>query len=154
LRYALEAVAAVRRKGISLELKIVGEAFNKPGDRETEIEASQMIQTLGLTDCVERHRFLTFTELLALSARCHLFLAPSVTAGDGDSEGTPFVLQQMMATAMPSIATVHSDIPYLYGDLRHLLVPERDSEAIGERLMRYAENPALLGEHGSLMRAQ
>ena len=152
VQYSLKAIADARKAGVPVELHLVAEATSKPGDRETEADAVRLIESLGLTDAVIRYTFLTFRELLALALRCHVFLAPSVTAADGDSEGTPFVLQQMMATAMPAIATVHSDIPYIFGELTHLLVAERDAPAITERLLAYAGNPALLAEHGRLFR--
>ena len=47
----------------------------------------------------------------------------------------------MAMTGMPSIATVHSDIPFLFGEHEDLLVAERDWRAIGERLIRYADSP-------------
>jgi colanic acid/amylovoran biosynthesis glycosyltransferase len=152
LQYALNAIATVRRMGYAVEMQLVAEAANKPGDRETEAAALQLIKDLNIADIVVRHSFLAFRNLLDLSYQCHVFLAPSVTAGDGDSEGTPFVLQQMMATAMPAVATRHSDIPYVFGPLEHLLVDERDSQGITDRLLRYAENPTLLLEHGELLR--
>jgi colanic acid/amylovoran biosynthesis glycosyltransferase len=71
---------------------------------------------------------------------------------DGDAEGTPFVLQQMMATGMPAIATMHSDIPYLFGEHAHLLVPERDARAIADRLQRYADEPDSLVTDGTALR--
>lgn len=154
IEFVLEGVAAARKAGVAVEVDIVAEATDKPGDRETEARVLQRIKDLGLEDVVVRHSFLTFRELLALALRCHVFVAPSVTATDGDSEGTPFVLQQMMATAMPVIATKHSDIPYLFGELSSLLVRERDSQGIAERLQEYAEKPTLLREHGRLYRAQ
>ncbi len=125
LRYALEGLAAARAAGLQIDFHIVAEGGNKPGDRETEADAVQLIDRLGLTGSVIRHRFLPFREMLALALRSHVFLAPSVIAVDGDSEGTPFVLQQMMATAMPVIATRHADIPFILGDLHELLVEER-----------------------------
>jgi colanic acid/amylovoran biosynthesis glycosyltransferase len=81
-----------------------------------------------------------------------VFVAPSVTAADGDSEGTPFVLQQVMATGMPVIATDHSDIPFLVGDLTRTLVPERDAGAIAERIQGFWEDPASLLAEGELLR--
>ena len=152
--YVLQGVAQARRAGVPIELHLVGEATSKAGDRETELGVLGLIGDLGLDDAVVRYTFVPFNELLALALRCHVFVAPSVTAVDGDSEGTPFVLQQMMATAMPVIATRHSDIPYLFGDLEALLMNERDAESIGARLVEYAGNPRLLGEHGRQFRRQ
>jgi colanic acid/amylovoran biosynthesis glycosyltransferase len=152
LLYALQAVAAVREAGCPVELQLVAEASQKPGDQGTKTAALSMIRELGIEDIVVHHPLMAFDDLLRLSLRCHVFLAPSVTAADGDAEGTPFVLQQMMATAMPTISTQHSDIPYLFGDLSHLLVAERDSQAIASRLLSYAEDPERLLEHGGLFR--
>jgi colanic acid/amylovoran biosynthesis glycosyltransferase len=154
LRYALEGIAAARAAGAEIELHLVGEAVNKAGDRETEVDALGLIERLGLTKSIVRYPFVAFRELLAIALRSHVFLAPSVTAADGDSEGTPFVLQQMMATGMPVIATRHADIPYLFGEHRSLLVAERDSEAIAKRLVEYDRSPDLLAEHGRMLRRQ
>jgi colanic acid/amylovoran biosynthesis glycosyltransferase len=154
LRYALEGAAAARAAGVRIELHIVGEATNKRGDRETEVDAAKVIADLGLSDVVVRYPFVAFHELLSIALRSHIFLAPSVTAADGDSEGTPFVLQQMMATGMPVIATRHADIPYLFGEHESMLVAERDSNAIARQLIEYDGNADLLVEHGRRMRRQ
>jgi hypothetical protein len=62
------------------------------------------------------------------------------------------VLQQMMATAMPCIATMHSDIPYIFGEYSDLLVPERDAVAIADRIQRYVDDPDLLITDGTALR--
>ncbi|MCI0621710.1 MAG: glycosyltransferase [Acidobacteria bacterium] len=152
LRYALESAALALREGVRLELLVVGEASHKPGDRETKTEALQLIQELNIQKIVTFFPFLTFRELLDLALSSHVFVAPSVKAADGDAEGTPFVLQQMMATGMPVVATIHSDIPYVFGDLKDLLVPERDAKAIAERLVDYASSPDQLVAHGMSLR--
>ena len=97
---------------------------------------------------------LRFHEFLSLALDSHVFVAPSVTAIDGDAEGTPFVLQQVMATGMPSVATYHSDIPYLFGEHQHLLVPERDARSIADRLQRYVDIPDTLVSDGAILRDQ
>jgi glycosyltransferase involved in cell wall biosynthesis len=58
----------------------------------------------------------------------------------------------MMATAMPVIATDHSDIPYIFGEHRDLLVPERDAGAIVTRLQEYTDEPERLASDGLAMR--
>jgi colanic acid/amylovoran biosynthesis glycosyltransferase len=113
---------------------------------------TRQIRDLGIEDIVRRHGFLPFSSLVELAMRSHVFVAPSVTATDGDSEGTPFVLQQMMATGMPVIATEHSDIPFLLGDLSRTLVPERDAPAIADRIQRFWEEPSSLVSEGEQAR--
>jgi colanic acid/amylovoran biosynthesis glycosyltransferase len=152
IEYVVQGAALAKRAGVPLELHLVGGAMGKPGDLATERAVSRQIRDLGIQDLVTRHGFLSFARLVELALRSHVFVAPSVTATDGDSEGTPFVLQQMMATGMPVIATDHSDIPLLVGDLTRTLVPERDADAIADRIQRFWEDPALLIAEGELLR--
>jgi colanic acid/amylovoran biosynthesis glycosyltransferase len=152
--YVIEAVALARRAGVRLKLHLVGDAQSKPGDRETKEAVFQQIKHLHLEEVVTHYPFLEFRKLITLALHSHIFVAPSVTAKDGDAEGTPFVLQQMMATGMPAIATVHSDIPFLFGQHAHLLVPEHDARAIAERLQRYADDPDTLIGDGMALRDQ
>lgn len=152
IAFVLNAVATAREEGVPVELHLVAEACTKPGDVETQTQALQLIEELRISDFVFRYPFQSFRDLLALALRSHVFVGPSVTAADGDAEGTPFVLQQMMATSMPVIATRHTDIPYVFGELSNLLVPERDSDAIAARLVQYARSPAVMTEHGRLFR--
>jgi len=152
VQYLIRAAALAQRVGVRLEVHLVGDAMTKPGDRETKNEIFREIGKLGLEDLVTHHPFLSFQELIRLALCSHVFVAPSITAVDGDAEGTPFVLQQLMATGMPAIATAHSDIPYLFGEHKHMLVPERDAKAIAERLQYYTEVPDRLGMDGMALR--
>jgi colanic acid/amylovoran biosynthesis glycosyltransferase len=154
VEYVIEAAHLARAAGVRFELHLVGDAFNKPGDQETKAEIFRRIGRYELQDVVTHHSWLPFQDLLALALRCHVFVAPSVTARDGDAEGTPFVIQQMMATAMPVITTVHSDIPFVFGDLASQLVPERDARAIADRLVAYRDEPARLTRDGQAQAAQ
>jgi colanic acid/amylovoran biosynthesis glycosyltransferase len=118
----------------------VGDAAGKPGDHETKETLFSEIRRLGLDDITPHSPFLSVHDLMKVALVSHIFIAPSVVSADGGAEGTPFVLQQIMATGMPVIATVHSDIPYLFGNLGHLLKPERGALAIADCLRHYARN--------------
>jgi colanic acid/amylovoran biosynthesis glycosyltransferase len=146
--YLLDAVALVRDAGIRVELHLVGDASGKKGDAHTKEEVFRRIRGYDLEGCTHHHSWLRFDDLVRLALQCHVFVAPSVTAQDGDAEGTPFVVQQMMATGMPVISTLHSDIPFIFGPHAHLLVPERSGEAIADRLKSYAEDPSRLTADG------
>jgi colanic acid/amylovoran biosynthesis glycosyltransferase len=154
VQYLIEATSLARRAGVRLKLDLVGDSAEKEGDREAKEEIFTQIHRAGLNETVTHHGYVSFRELLALALRSHVFSAPSVTARTGDAEGTPFVLQQMMATAMPVISTLHSDIPYLFGDHTNLLVPERDAHAIADRLEHYADDPDSLVTDGVALRDQ
>ena len=154
IQYLIEAVALALRAGVRLKLHLVADVMGKPGDCEIKEAVFRQIRSLGLEDVVTHHAFLKFQELVDLALDSHVFAAPSVTGADGDAEGTPFVLQQMMATGMPAIATIHSDIPYIFGQHQHLLVPERDVIAIADRLQRYVDEPDALVADGMALRDQ
>jgi colanic acid/amylovoran biosynthesis glycosyltransferase len=154
VQYVLEAAALARRAGVRFKLQLVGDIMGKPGDAETKEAIFQQISHLGLEDLVTYRSFLPFRELISVALDSHIFIAPSVTAADGDAEGTPFVLQQMMATGLPAIATVHSDIPYLFGEHAYLLVPERDADAIARRIQHYQDDPDSLATDGLALRDQ
>jgi len=154
IRYAIEAVAIARRAGLRIRLYLVGDALGKPGDREAKGAAFQLIRGYDLEDVCIHYLFMKFKDLVSLALKSHIFVAPSVTAEDGDAEGTPFVLQQMMATGMPAVATGHSDIPYVFGEHADLLVPERDARAIADRLQRYVDAPDTLVADGMALRDQ
>jgi len=150
----IEATALVRRAGGNISLVIVGDVSSKPGDQETKEGVLQLIRQLDLESIVTHHSFLPFRQLIDLALHSHVFVAPSVTAENGDAEGTPFVLQQMMATRMPAIATVHSDIPFLFGEHDSLLVPERNVDAIADRICCYLDDPQRLEIDGTKMYEQ
>ena len=50
---------------------------------------------------------------------------------------------------MPAIATIHSDIPFLFGEHHSLLVPERNAEAIADRIRYYLDDPHRLVTDGT-----
>jgi colanic acid/amylovoran biosynthesis glycosyltransferase len=151
--YLIEATSILHRARLPIHLTLVGDAAGKR-DEETKRMIFRQIGQLGIETAVTHHSYLPFRELIGLALQSHVFVAPSVRAGDGDSEGTPFVLQQMMATGMPAIATLHSDIPYIFGEHAHMLVPERDALAISDRIQFYAENPDAIVTDGVLLRKQ
>jgi colanic acid/amylovoran biosynthesis glycosyltransferase len=150
--YVVDALSLVKRAGISIELYLVAGEMGKAGELETKEKVFEQIRRLDLERNVIYKPLMPFRDLVQLALDSHIFVAPSVTAADGDAEGTPFVLQQMMATAMPVIATVHSDIPYLFGEYKSGLVAERDAEAIAARLQEYAMRPQMLVEDGRALR--
>jgi colanic acid/amylovoran biosynthesis glycosyltransferase len=154
LQYLIEAASLAHRSGVRLQLDLVGDSTGIDSEEEIKEAVLRQISRLGLENVVTHRGFLQFQELIALALRSHVFVAPSVTATTGDAEGTPFVLQQMMATAMPVISTLHSDIPYLFGEHSDLLVPERDARAIADRIQCYADDPNTLIADGVALQHQ
>ncbi len=151
VEYLVQGAAAARRQGVRLHVTLIGDAAGKRGDAETKAAIFREIDRHGLQEVVTHRPYVRFDELMAMALESHVFAAPSVTSSTGDAEGTPFVLQQMMATGIPVIATIHSDIPLIFGEHRSLLLAERDSAAIGRRLQEYFETPQRLVTDGTAM---
>jgi colanic acid/amylovoran biosynthesis glycosyltransferase len=136
VRYAIEAFAKAARERAGLRMLLVGDGPEKA-------EYLGLIHRLGVADSIRLLGYLTHDEYLGLAADAHIFMAPSVTASDGDTEGgAPTVLLEMQAAQLPVISTYHADIPEVVLDGRTgLLVPERDSDALAERILWLAEDP-------------
>lgn len=142
LRFALEAVARARAAGIDVSYTIVGDG---PLRRELEALAGK----LGVDRNVHWAGSKPHDTALEMIRSAHIMLAPSITAADGDAEGIPNVLKEAMAFGLPVLATRHSGIAELVDDgLSGLLVPERDSEALADRLAYLATHPGLWGAMG------
>jgi len=76
-------------------------------------------------------------------------LAPSITSQNGDQEGIPTTLMEAMACGLPVLSTFHSGIPELVQDGQSgFLVPERDVEALAEKLEHLLNHQECWSEMG------
>jgi colanic acid/amylovoran biosynthesis glycosyltransferase len=67
--------------------------------------------------------------------KARIFCVPSLTAGDGDSEGLGMVFAEAEAMGVPVVSTMHGGIPEVVAHgLTGLLTPERDYQAIANAL--------------------
>jgi colanic acid/amylovoran biosynthesis glycosyltransferase len=141
-QYALRALAQaqehLRSTGCRrrMELRLIGD-----GELRQPIEA--MVRELGLARQVAFLGYRTHAQFLDEALHCHLFLSPSITASDGDTEGgAPVAMIEAAATGMPVLASRHADIPEV---VRHgetgWLAPERDVPALTAHLVGLLEHP-------------
>ena len=78
-----------------------------------------------------------------LMDQAHLFVLASVSV-EGDQEGQGLVLQEAQAAGLPVVATLHGALPEgLLPGRSGFLVPERDVDALAERLNFLVERPQL-----------
>jgi colanic acid/amylovoran biosynthesis glycosyltransferase len=109
---ALLALAQVKND-VPLEVTIIGDA--RSGDRQSQVEKQRILETMsagGLEDNVRLLGFQPHQRLLEEAYRHHIFLSPSLTAADGDTEGgTVLAIIDMIATGIPVVSTRHCDIP-------------------------------------------
>jgi len=143
--YGIQAIARVIVSGRALSCTIIGE-----GPLRAELE--RLIRELGIGAHVRMVGSKSHDEVIQVLAQTHILIAPSVTAADGDEEGIPNTLKEAMAMGLPVISTVHAGIPELVEDgVSGFLVPERDVEALADRLQHLVDHPetwAALGRAG------
>jgi colanic acid/amylovoran biosynthesis glycosyltransferase len=125
--YGIAALAAITKE-MPVELTIIGDASSRP---EGQVEKGKIIKAIEESGLRARTRFMgyqTHKRFLEEASEHHLFLSPSVTAKDGDTEGgAPVSIIEMAATGMPVVSTTHCDIPEVldYGE-DGWLAQERD----------------------------
>jgi colanic acid/amylovoran biosynthesis glycosyltransferase len=141
--YSLKAFAKIIKKHKNLKYIIAGD-----GPLRTELE--KLATELKLSDNVEFMGAVNELEVKALFKEAHIFVLSSVTGYDGDQEGTPTVLVEAQACGLPVISTYHSGIPEVVIDGKSgFLVPEKDVDALAEKMEYLIEHPYVLPEMGS-----
>ena len=98
---------------------------------------------LNQFQCMYNRLYQSHQTMLKESYNHHLFLQPSVTANDGDTEGgAPVAIIEMLATGMPVVATTHCDIPEVTGPaFAHLLAPERNAAKLAACIQSLLDEP-------------
>jgi len=137
--FALEALGRLRET-TPLHITLVGETPPRASSAERQ-RILAAIDRWRLHDVVRRLGFLPHRELLREAYEHHLFLSPSVTAADGDTEGgAPVSLIEMAASGMVVVSTRHCDIPeVVIDDATGFLAPERDIDGLVTCLRKAVE---------------
>ena len=141
--YALEAVGRLHEEGVNVQVTVIGDSR---GFKQDEIEKQKILDVIERFNMRSVTRLLgyqPYEEMIAEAYRHHVFLAPSVTASDGDTEGgAPVTIIEMVATGMPVVSSRHCDIPQVILDGRTgWLADERDVDRLAEHLRWLQENP-------------
>jgi len=128
LRYAIEAVSLLIKKGVNISYNIVGE-----GELKDELQA--LISHYNVTSNIKLLGWRDHEEVKKLLDESHIFLAPSITAENGEKEGIPNAVKEAMAMGLPIVATYHSGIPELVeNNISGFLVAERDSLDLSKKI--------------------
>jgi len=128
IEYAIRAIAQLAPEYPHLQYAIIGDGPLRP-------QFAALIQALNLEDKVQLLGWQPEQALIHHLDQAHLFIAPSVTAADGNQDAPINVLKEAMAMGLPVISTHHGGIPELVQEgVSGYLVPERDAAALAERL--------------------
>jgi colanic acid/amylovoran/stewartan biosynthesis glycosyltransferase WcaL/AmsK/CpsK len=140
---ALEAVARLRDRGLSLSVTVVGGSNGSLGEEAERRRIETVVRDRGLDETVTLLGMVPFERFVAAGYEHHVFLSPSLTAADGDTEGgAPVSIIEMAAAGMPIVSSRHCDIPGVVEDgVSGLLAPEGDLEGLSERLAEVVEHP-------------
>jgi colanic acid/amylovoran/stewartan biosynthesis glycosyltransferase WcaL/AmsK/CpsK len=144
--YGLRAFGRVAPRFPEAFLTIVGD-----GPRRRRLE--QMARTLGISGQVTFTGVLPARDVADRLQRSDVLLAPSATARDGNREGSPMVVKEASASHVVPVSTYHGGIPETVDDGETgFLVPERDVDALADRLERLVRDPALRERMGEAAR--
>lgn len=139
LEYSIRAVAEVVRRHPDWSLK-----YRIAGGGVLEDKLKFLISELGVINKVELLGESDQDEINKLYQESHIFILSSVTAENGDREGQALVLQEAQAVGLPVLSTLHNGIPEGVLDGQSgFLVPERDVDALAERLEYLIEHPKI-----------
>jgi len=139
--YAIAALGRIQGD-VDLEVTVVGDAH----DARTQVEKRAILDAVDESGLGAKTRFLgyqPYDAVLAEARRHHVFLSPSVTAADGDTEGgAPVSIIEMGASGMMVVSTTHCDIPGVILDsVTGWLAPERDVDALVRHLQWLVGHP-------------
>ncbi len=128
LHYLLEAVAALRSRGRNVVLDLVG-------DGELRAELAEQARALGMESAIRFRGYKTLgDELFGFYRGADVFVLPSI------SEGTPKVILEAMANAVPVVATDVGGVATVVASGESgMLVPPKSPEALSSAIARVVD---------------
>lgn len=140
--YALEALGRLQHE-IPLEITIIGDANKETRSQAEKRRIAATIEKYDLQSKVCILGYQPHDVFFEEAYEHHVFISPSITASDGDTEGgAPVSIIEMAASGIPIISTRHCDIPEIVQDgVTGLLADEGDIEGLVAHLRRLAEHP-------------
>lgn len=116
-------------------------------------EAQTLIAELGLKEQITLTGVLKPEEIRELMKRMRAFVQHSVTAANGDKEGTPVTVLEASSSGLPVVSTRHSGIKEAVIDGQTgFLVDEYDITGMAERMITLADSAALAVQMGKAAR--
>jgi len=139
--YALEALGRLKND-FHLQITIIGDAIE---DANSYREKEKILKVLDHYQLHSQVRMLGFQPMNVLFREAyqhHIFLSPSITAKDGDTEGgAPVTILEMLASGMPVVSTRHCDIPsIIHHKESGFLAEEKNVDELVEHIRGLAQN--------------
>ncbi|HEX2959275.1 MAG TPA: glycosyltransferase [Chitinispirillaceae bacterium] len=142
--YAAEAFVRAARSHDHIRLHLLGDGIYRQRVKE-------IINSAGVSEKVIFHGYVSVKRYHELLVQMNCVLAPSVTAGDGDTEGgAPVSVIEAQAIGIPVIGSTHCDIPEIVLNQKTgLLSPERDVASLADNLITLIANEQLQKTFGT-----
>lgn len=133
--YLLQAMERLRDRVPGLQLTIVGDGELR-GSLQQEAEARALDVVFAGTE--------TAAQIRTRLASSWLFVAPSITAEDGDAEGLGMVFLEAQALRTPVVSFRSGGVVEAVADeVTGLLCAEKDVDALAENMLCLLENASL-----------
>ena len=112
-------------------------------------ECFKLVTDLNIQNSVEFTGILNSEEVAQKMASALAFVQHSITASNGDMEGTPLGILEASASALPVISTLHGGIKeaVIHNETGYL-VEEKDEDGMASYMIKMLENPARAKEMG------
>jgi colanic acid/amylovoran biosynthesis glycosyltransferase len=147
VEYGIRAIANLVQTNQPVEYLIVG-------DGPLRKSLQQLIDTLNLNNIVKLVGWMQQQELIEVLDRSHIFLAPNVTAKDGNQDAPVNTIKEALAMGLPVVSTFHGGIPEVVEDgVSGFLLAERDAEALAEKLQYLIDHSEIWHDMGRAGRA-
>jgi len=146
LVHALDAARIAHERFPKLEFYVLG-------DGELRLQVEQRIERYQMASYTHLLGFQSHQRMIEEMTAADIFISPSVTAANGDSEGgAPTTILEAQSCGVPVLSTDHADIPnVVMPGQSALLAPEGDTETLGKNLCTLLAEPerwAEMGRHG------
>jgi colanic acid/amylovoran biosynthesis glycosyltransferase len=136
--YALEALGRFNKNHPEIEITVIGDSGGSEREAREKKKILDMVALYGLQSKTRFLGYQPYESLICEFYRHDVFLSPSVTSSDGDTEGgAPVTIIEAAGSGMPVISTRHCDIPFVLSDEnKSFLVAERDSISLHDAIER------------------
>jgi len=143
LAFAIRALASRRSETVGWKYHIIGDG--------PELERLQQLAfELGCDNRVVFAGWGSPETVEAALQEADIFLAPSITAQNGDQEGIPVGVMEAMAHGLPVVSTYHTGIPELVSHGQTgLLAEEGNVEQLAQHLQTLLQDPELRQKMGT-----
>ena len=112
-------------------------------------ECEKLVATLGIQNSVEFTGIQNSEEVAQRMSNALAFVQHSITASNGDMEGTPLGILEASASALPIVSTLHGGIKeaVIHNETGYL-VEENDIDGMANYMIKLLENPERAKEMG------